>query len=459
LINFITGKIKKTFEYACIQVVSETLFFRPGTLEFSYIWLELIRMRNILTHIHPARVSEVSLRFTRTFGLGGMAALLIVIQIITGILLRFYYTPSPGEAYDSIIFLKNQVLFGQFIRNIHNWSGVFMLLITFLHFLRVFLTGAYRGIRTSNWMFGLFLLLLVVFLNFTGYLLPWDQLAYWAITVSTNIIGYFPVVGNSIRTAIIGGTELNANTLQTFYNFHTAVLPILLVILALYHFWRVRKAGGILIPETGKKPEMLPVEPNLVFKEFIVALVLVALLFTFSALFNAPLLEKANPAYSMNPTKAPWYFAGLQELLMHFHPLFAAFIIPVSVMVFLAWLPFLKYDNAPNGYWFISEKGKQSSKSTAIFAVVITILGILSNEYILKFEVLLAGIPAFISNGIIPLLIVLGLMAGYYRLYLKRLSLSKEELVQAVFVFITVAFIVLTITGTFFRGKDMALTL
>jgi len=340
-----------------------------------------------------------------------MAALLILIQVITGILLRFYYTPTPGEAYDLIIFLKDQVLFGQFIRNIHYWSGVFMLLITFLHFLRVFLTGSYRDIRKSNWMFGLFLLLLVVFLNFTGYLLPWDQLAYWAITVSTNIIGYLPLVGNTIRTAIIGGKELNAVTLQTFYTFHTAVLPILLVVLALYHFWRVRKAGGVLIPETGGKPEMVPVEPNLVFKEFIVALVLVALLFTFSALFNAPLLEKANPSYSMNPTKAPWYFAGLQELLMHFHPFFAAFIIPVSVMVFLAWIPFLKYDQLPNGHWFISEKGKQSSKATAIFAAVVTIAGILANEYVLNFEILLPGIPAVISNGIIPLLVVICLMA------------------------------------------------
>jgi hypothetical protein len=149
----------------------------------------------------------------------------------------------------------------------------------------------------------------------------------------------------------------------------------------------------------------------------------------------------------------------VQELLMHFHPFFAAFVIPVSVIVFLAWIPFLKYDHVPNGHWFISEKGKQSSKSTAIFAAIVTITGILFNEYILNFEILLHGITAFISNGIVPLLIVLAFMAGFYRLYLKRLSLSKEELIQAVFVFLMVAFIVLTITGIFFRGKDMALTI
>ncbi|MFZ4707883.1 MAG: cytochrome b N-terminal domain-containing protein, partial [Bacteroidales bacterium] len=412
-------------------------------------------MHNILLHLHPAKVNEASIRFNRTFGLGGMAALLIVIQLITGILLRFYYTASPSEAYDSVVFLKNEVLFGPFVRNIHYWSGVFMLLIAFLHFLRVFFTGAYRDIRAINWLFGLVLLILVVFLNFTGYLLPWDQLAYWAITVSTNIISYLPLVGESLRVMIVGGKELNADTLQTFFTFHTAVLPFVLLVIVFYHFWRVRKAKGILIPETKDDIKMVPVMPNLVFKEFIVALVLMAVLSLFAALFDAPLLEKANPAYSMNPTKAPWYFAGVQELLMHFHPFFAAFIIPLSVAVFLAWIPFLKYDEAPNGHWFISEKGIKSSKSTAIFATIVTLLGILFNEFVLSFEILLSWMPAVISNGIIPLLILLALMAGFYRFYLKDLKLRKEELVQAIFVFIMVAFIVLTITGTFFRGKDM----
>jgi len=417
------------------------------------------QMRNILLHIHPAKINEKALVFNRTFGLGGMAALLIVIQFITGVLLRFYYTPSPAEAYDSIIFLKNDVLFGQFIRNIHYWSGVFMLMIAFLHFLRVFFTGAYQDIRKLNWLFGLGLLFLVVFLNFTGYLLPWDQLAYWAITVSTNIISYLPLIGDSLRTMIVGGKELNAGTLQTFYTFHTAVLPFLLLILVLYHFWRVRKAGGVLIPETDGEDIMVKVNPNLVFKEFIVALVLLAIVFLVSALFNAPLLEKANPAYSMNPTKAPWYFAGVQELLMHFHPVFASFVIPTSVMVFFAWLPFLKFNESPNGKWFISEKGIQSAKVVSIFAILVTVAGILFNEYILDFEMIMPGIPALISNGIIPLIILIGLMLGFYGIYLKRLNLSKEELVQVVFVFIIVAFIVLTIIGIFFRGKDMELTL
>lgn len=416
-------------------------------------------MLSILLHLHPKRVSETAIQFDRTFGLGGMAALLIVIQLITGILLRFYYSPYPSEAYNSVLFLKNQVLFGQFIRNIHYWSGVFMLLIAFLHFLRVFLTGAYRDIRKLNWLFGLFLLIIIVLLNFTGYLLPWDQLAYWAITVSTNLISYFPLFGKSLRILIVRGPELNAETLQTFFTLHTALLPLLLVSVVIYHFWRVRKAGGILLPETSEETKMVEVYPNLVFKEFIVALVLIAVIFTFGALFNAPLLEKANPSYSMNPTKAPWYFAGVQELLMHFHPFFAAFIIPISVMAFLAWVPYFRYEEAPNGHWFVSYKGRKSSVATAKFATIITVAGILFNEYVLKFEVLLSPVSGFISNGILPLAILLFFMAGFYKYSLKKQKLTKAEMVQAVFVFIMVAFIVLTITGIFFRGKDMALCL
>ena len=416
-------------------------------------------MSNIILHIHPKKINESSIRFKRTFGLGGMAALLFIMQLVTGILLRFYYEPSPSGAYDSVMFIKNGVVLGQFIRNLHHWCGVFLLVIAFLHFLRVFFTGAYRNSRSINWLFGLLLLILIVFSNFTGYLLPWDQLAYWAITVSTNIISYFPLIGESLHYVIIRGSELNAGTLQTFFNLHTSIMPLILLLVMVYHFWRVRKAGGILTPTTGEETVMVPVMPNLVFKELIVALVLIAIVFAFAALFNAPLLEKANPAYSMNPTKAPWYFAGVQELLMHFHPLFAAFIIPLMVLIFLTWIPYLRYNEAPNGHWFISGKGRKSVISTAIFAGAATILGILFNEYVINFEILLPRLPVVISNGILPLLVLMVLMAGYYWFYLKKFSLSKAELVQCIFVFILVAFIVLTLTGIFFRGKDMALSL
>ena len=402
---------------------------------------------------------EGSLEFHRTFGLGGAAALLIVIQCITGILLRYYYEPFPGRAYESIVMLQNNVLFGRFVRNFHHWSGVFLVMITFLHLLRVFLTGAYRDSRKISWLVGLLLLVLVVLSNFTGYLLPWDQLAYWAITVSTSILQYVPLIGDSLREFVIAGKEVDANTLLAFYGLHTAVFPIVLLVLMFYHFWRVRKAGGVLIPDNVGKQEYVPTIPNLVYREGVAALVVIAVVFAFSAFAGAPLLDRANPNYSLNPTKAPWYFAGIQELLMHFHPLFAAFIIPMAAMALVASLPYLKYDQKPSGLWFHSESGKRSAKMAAIVGALVTISGIVANEYVVDFEKLLPALPAVVSNGLIPFLIILVFLYGFFRYIVRRFVLSTIEAVQALCIVVVTAFIILTLTGIVFRGMDMALTI
>ncbi len=412
---------------------------------------------NILLHLHPARVSEESISFTRTFGLGGMAALLIVVQFITGILLRFYYEPFPHKAYDSIVLLQSNVLFGQLVRNIHHWAGVFLVLIVFLHLLRVFFTEAYRSPRQFNWIIGLILFALVIFSNFTGYLLPWDQLAYWAVTVSTSILQYIPLIGNRLREFVISGSEVNAETLIVFYNFHTAVLPLLLLLFMTYHFWRVRKSGGVIIPQSGELQKRVPTFPNLVYKEGVVALVLIAVILTFAVFFNAPLLERANPAYSLNPTKAPWYFAGIQELLMHFHPFFAGFFIPLALIVLIAFIPYFKYEQEPAGIWFISEKGKISAKLAVLFAIIFTILLVLLNEYIVNFEAALPWLTPVISNGLIPLLIVLTIIWVYTRYMKNKYKLSFSESVQTVFVMIFTSFVLLTLINVFFRGMNMQL--
>jgi quinol-cytochrome oxidoreductase complex cytochrome b subunit len=399
---------------------------------------------NIFLHLHPATVRREAIAFNRTFGLGGMAALLIAIQFLTGIMLRFYYEPFPGLAYDSILLLQNNVLFGRLIRNIHHWSGVFLVIITFLHFLRVFLTGAYQKPREVNWIIGLILFALIIFSNFTGYLLPWDQLAYWAITVSTSILQ--------------SGNEVNADTLLVFYNFHSSVLPIFILLLMAYHFWRVRKAGGIIIPNNSEEKITVPTYPNLVYKEGVVALVLIAFVLVFAVFANAPLLDKANPNYSLNPTKAPWYFAGIQEMLMHFHPFFAGFLIPLAAIILVSFIPFLNYKEKVTGNWFHSEKGKRTANISIIFSFIITIIFVLASEYLINFESLLPGLPALISNGLIPFLILFLILWLYYQFIKKKFSLSLTESVQALFVVILTSFSLLTLIGIFFRGVDMALT-
>jgi len=413
---------------------------------------------NIFLHLHPANVREDAIAFNRTFGLGGMAALLIVIQFLTGIMLRFYYEPFPGLAYDSIVLLQNNVLFGRLIRNIHHWSGVFLVIITFLHLLRTFFTGAYQSPRQVNWIIGLLLFALVIFSNFTGYLLPWDQLAYWAITVSTSILQYIPLIGNSLREFVIAGTEVNADTLLIFYNLHSSVLPILILLLMAYHFWRVRKAGGVIVTNDVDEIKIVPSFPNLVYKEGVVALVLVALILVFAVFATAPLLDVANPNYSLNPTKAPWYFAGIQELLMHFHPFFAGFFIPLCAIIFISFIPFLKFSEPASGKWFHSEKGKNASKLSVVIAAILTITLVLLSEYLINFEALLQAFPAVISNGLIPFVIFILIIFFYYKFILRKYKLSLNESVQAMFVMLMTSFIILTVIGIFFRGVDMALT-
>ena len=417
-----------------------------------------LALTNIILHLHPKYISEEALSFTHTFGLGGMAALLIVIQFITGIMLRFYYEPFPQKAYDSILILQNNVLFGQLIRNIHHWCGVFLVIIVFLHLLRVFFTGSFQSSRKVNWLIGLLLFILIIFSNFTGYLLPWDQLAYWAVTVSTSLLEYIPIIGSSIREFVLSGDEVNANTLLIFFNFHTAVLPILILLLTVYHFWRVRKAGGIFLPNSNKPKETVATYPDLVYREFVVALSLIAAVLSFSVFFNAPLLSKANPDFSLNPTKAPWYFAGIQELLMHFHPFVAAFLIPFAIIFPLAALPFINLKEEPSGLWFHSDKAKQAAKSSAIATTVITPLLVIINEYLPDFETLLPWLNSFTRNGIVPLIILLALLWAYYKFISKKFSLSLLEVVQTMFVFITTSFVILTLIGIFFRGVDMELT-
>jgi quinol-cytochrome oxidoreductase complex cytochrome b subunit len=416
------------------------------------------RFAGIILHLHPKSINEEALAFNRTFGLGGMAALLIVILFITGILLRFYYEPFPQKAYDSILHLQNNVLFGQLIRNIHHWCGVFLVIITFLHLLRTFFTGAFQSSRKINWLIGLALFVLVIASNFTGYLLPWDQLAYWAITVGTSLLEYIPFIGKSVREFILAGDEVNAKTLLIFFNFHTAVFPISILLLMAYHFWRVRKAGGIILPQKDEEKKIVEVYPNLVYREFIVALALIATLLVFSVFFNAPLLAKANPDVSINPTKAPWYFAGIQELLLHFHPFVAAFLIPLTIIFLLAALPFIDLKEKPSGFWFHSDKAKRAAKFTAIASSLITLILILINEFLPDFETHLPWLNTFISNGIIPLVIVLCIIWLYYKFISKKFSLSYLEVVQTMFVFVTSSFIILTIIGIFFRGADMELT-
>lgn len=203
---------------------------------------------NIFLHVHPVRVHRNALRATYTLGLGLATLYLFLILIGSGILLMFYYTPSTQLAYRSMKDLEYVVSFGLVLRNMHRWSAHAMVAFAFLHMCRVFYTGSYKAPREFNWVVGVGLLVVTLFLSFTGYLLPWDQLAFWAVTVGTNIVAYMPWMGEKVRFVLLGGNEVGQMALLRFYVLHIAVLPSMAIALLSVHLWRIRKDGGLSRP-------------------------------------------------------------------------------------------------------------------------------------------------------------------------------------------------------------------
>lgn len=339
---------------------------------------------NFFLHIHPVKVHQNTIRPLYTMGLGVMSFVLFVILVITGILLMFYYVPSTQQAYDRMLDLRGSVAFGTFLRNMHRWAAHGMVAVVFLHMCRVFFTGSYKKPREFNWVLGVLLFLVTLFLSFTGYLLPWDQLAFWAITVGTAIAGYAPVVGEQIRYLLLGDNAVGQEALLRFYVLHVAVLPAVLTMLIAVHFWRIRKDGGLSRPDEadaaddGSEPAV-PVPnrnyglqgivrlkfkqlartpentvyswPNLLMAELFVFVMTLAVILVLSLFFDAPLEEPVNVMHPPNPAKAPWYFLGLQELVSY-SAFWGGVGIPGLAVVGLLLAPYFDRSTKGTGVWF-----------------------------------------------------------------------------------------------------------
>ncbi|OGR92293.1 MAG: hypothetical protein A2992_06715 [Elusimicrobia bacterium RIFCSPLOWO2_01_FULL_59_12] len=312
---------------------------------------------NVWLHLHPSRVRKHGLKWTYTFGLGGLSFFLFLVLTVTGVLLMFYYRPTVELAYRDMKDLEYAVSMGSFLRAMHRWSAHAMVLIVILHMARVFMTGSYKSPREFNWSVGVVLLTLTLLLSFTGYLLPWDQLALWAVTVGTNMGAATPLLGaegpfailgrgNDVRFVLLGGKAVGANTLLRFYVLHCVALPLIAGALMIVHFWRIRKdtfSGPVI------KPEQLPHDkvdtwPHLIVREYIAALLCMVVLSAWSLWIKAPLEEIANPTVTPNPSKAPWYFTGLQELLVYFDPWIAGVVLPTLIIIGLMAIPYLDPD-------------------------------------------------------------------------------------------------------------------
>jgi quinol-cytochrome oxidoreductase complex cytochrome b subunit len=208
----------------------------------------LIVVSNVFLHLHPVRLKRHALRVTYTFCLGGLTFFFFLVTVVTGTLLMFYYVPAIDQAYQNVRDLDTTVSFGILMRDMHRYAAQAMVISVFLHMMRVFYTGSYKPPREFNWVIGVGLLVVTFLLSFTGYLLPWDQLALWAVTVGTNIAASTPLLGQKVQYLLIGGPTIGQGALIRFYTLHVVGLPLIASILMVVHFWRIRKDGNISAP-------------------------------------------------------------------------------------------------------------------------------------------------------------------------------------------------------------------
>ena len=412
-------------------------------------------LNGFFLHLHPKRVPLDTIRFSLSFGLGGMATTLFIILAGTGVLQILSYSATIESAHQSIIDMYREGSPAGFIRNIHFWAGNLLVIVALLHLLRVYLTGATERKRRLNWLVGSCLFLLLLFANFTGYLLPWDQLAYWAVTIFTNMICYVPFIGSWLSEMLRGGSEVGAVTMANFFAIHVAFIPACFIILLIFHFWLIRRAGGLIRKEAAPQ-EHIPAVPALISREAAAGLGLTALLFLYAALVDAPLSGIANPGESPNPAKAAWYFLGLQELLLHIHPAFAICIIPTMMLAVLMLLPFIDDNALPPGVWCGGTRGKFFAATTfmagmfAVFPLVI-----LDDKLVKKVDP--GHVMPWFSRGLLPLAVFFLLFWMIFRL-LRRKGLDRPQSTM-VLVMLTLGIIFgLTATGIWLRGEGMVLT-
>lgn len=303
---------------------------------------------SFLKHLHPPMIRERTVRPLATLGLGVVCLACLVVLALTGITLLLYYIPHRDVAYDRILHIMTTLRYGKLIRNLHYLAANVLLLAAILHLARVFLTGSYQG-RFLNWVYGLLLLSLVFVSNYTGYLLPWDQTAYWAIRVGSSLTAYLPVIGPSVRSFLLGGGDIGEDTLIRSFALHVAGLPLLYVVLVSLHLWRIRKDGGLAAP-AGTENERITAAPTLFRAELAVGLLTLSLLLGLSFLIGAPLAERADPLHPPNPAKAPWYFVGIQEMVSHSATI-GGVVLPMVIGLFLLVCPLIDRSRGTGGRW------------------------------------------------------------------------------------------------------------
>ncbi len=299
-------------------------------------------LRDVANHLKKPLPKHINWLFS----LGSMATFLLILQAVTGAFLALYYSPSPDHAYDAVNYISQEVPFGGFVRGLHHWGSSALVILVFLHLLRVVLYGSYKAPRELTWIVGVILFLVVLGFGFTGYLLPWDQKAYWATMVGVEIAGTVPLVGNFVANILRGGEEVGAVTLTRFYALHTIWLPWLVFMLVGLHLLFVRYFGSAGLPQN--RPEEMqggkPFYPDQLFEDAVAILVLFIVLAAAAIFVPVPLEGLADPTDASYDPRPEWYFLFLFQLLKYFEgPLevIGTVVLPTVAIVLLLLLPFL----------------------------------------------------------------------------------------------------------------------
>ncbi|HIC90066.1 MAG TPA: cytochrome bc complex cytochrome b subunit [Anaerolineae bacterium] len=308
--------------------------------------------KSILYALHPNRLPAEGIRLTYTFGLGGIAVLTTLITILTGLLLTFYYQPTPEHAYASVVLLEDVVVWGSVVRALHYWAAQLMVVTATLHMARVLFTGAYARPRRFNWLVGWALLILTLLWDFSGYVLRWDNHTHWALLVGTNLIKLIPGFGHGLYRMLVGDEVIGAPALLRFYTWHVIGLTLVVVFGIVYHLFRLRVDGGISRPPRRPGQPRVMVGKELLFqKEIVAALLITGGLILAASLFPAPLGNASDLGSPPAEAKAPWIFLWIQRLLRWLPAPWAGMGIPLLVAVSLALLPWLVPRVRP-GTWF-----------------------------------------------------------------------------------------------------------
>jgi quinol-cytochrome oxidoreductase complex cytochrome b subunit len=457
---------------------------------------------NVFLHLHTVRTHRWSLRWATTWGLGIASFTAFLITLITGVLLMFYYKPHPDVAYDSMKDIVFVVPTGNFMRNVHRWAANVMVVTVILHMARAFYTSAYRAPREFNWLIGMGLLVLTLGLSFTGYLLPWDQLAYWAITIGANIAQSPREITDALgvtdkfdpgglqKLILLGSDTVGEEALIRFYLLHVMILPLGLAALLSVHFWRIRKDGGLVRPRdadarlgpvhardypvfseaphktyqlaalvrgqsaaVARGPEnTVPSMPHLFYAELAAAMLTTLICVALALLSDAPLKELANPLVPENPAKAPWYFLGLQELVAY-----SAFMggigIPGIVLLGLGLIPYLDREKTGTGEWFGGAGGKKLVGQALLvgFGAALAI-----EVFAIRFGWLREWIPdipqlwiTLVNPGT-----VLTAIYALYSIWLVKRHDSTRAGALGLFTCFLCGFLLLTVVAVWFRGPN-----